>query len=325
MRPYYYLGNCRALTELSTGQMFIVNTEARDIGTWIIRWGLWETFVDDVLCALAEPGGVFVDVGANMGYYTIKIGGLVGPEGKTFSFEPNPDLFEVLTDNVHINGFVPRARLFNAAAGDAAGASTLLFQRRYPGGGAVGLGPEREGAEHTRVDIQVLRIDDVVPVDIAAGLIKIDVEGFEPLVFSGMRDLLARSPGAAVVTEVSFAEWERFGDPATLLREFAGGRRIFSIRHDGGLEELPTAIDQALDRDFVSYVLMLPHGAEPYAKIEHLTLEARAAAERAAIQLAAAERAAAELAAVQLAPPQPRSLTRRVIGRLKRMASLQPS
>jgi FkbM family methyltransferase len=267
MRPYYYLGKCRGLTQLSSGQMFIVNTEARDIATWIIHMGCWETFVDDILCALAEPGGTFFDIGANMGYYTIKIGSLVGATGKTFSFEPNPDLFEVLNDNVNINGFASRSTIFNAAAGDAAGASTLLFERRYPGGGQVGLGAEYQAAHHTRIDVDVLRIDDVTPADCVADLIKIDVEGFEPLVLRGMAGLLARSPQAAIVTEVSYAQWARFGDPAAMLREVAGDRQVFCIHTDGRLEPLPADIDHALDRTFVSYILMLPRSEAAMARI----------------------------------------------------------
>lgn len=257
MRPYYYLGGNRGLTQLASGQLFIVNTEARDIATWIIHKGVWETFVDDVLCALARPGDTFLDIGSNMGYYAIKIGGLVGGEGRLFAYEPNPDLFEVLSDNVHINGFSGRAQVFQAAAGAEAGASTLTFERRFPGGGIAGLGPEYAVGGREQKDIQVVSIDDTV--DGEAHLIKIDVEGFEPLVLQGMKKLMARSPDAAVVVEVSYIQWARFGDPVQMLSDFAKGRRLFRIRYDGKLQELPgDEIDQHLDRQFPSYLLALP-------------------------------------------------------------------
>ena len=314
MRPYYYLGNLRGLTELSTGQVFIVNTEARDIATWIISTGVWETFVDNVMSALAQPGGVFLDVGANMGYYSIKIGGIVGPTGKVFSFEPNPDLFEVLSDNIHINGYTSRARYFNAAAGDAPGVSTLLFERRYPGGGQVGLGAEYEGPQHTRVDVQVLRIDDVVPEDVSADLIKIDVEGFEPLVLRGMKALLARSPNAAIVTEVSYPAWEKFGDPAALLRDVCGDRTLFSIHADGWVEELDHDIDRVLNRDFVSYILMLPPGEDFRARIASFTTPAPPPGAAEAVE------APAEAEPEPQPAPVRYSLARRAAGKMMRMA-----
>ena len=267
-RPYYYLGGRRGLTRLASGQLFIVDTDARDLATWIIHGGVWESCVDDLLGALVRPGDTFVDVGANMGYYTVKIGDRVGAAGRVFAFEPNPKLFEVLNDNVHINALSARARLFQAAAGEAAGTARLQFEPRYPGGGHLSVGDEPADAALSQVQASVLRIDDVI-ADGRADLIKIDVEGFEPLVLRGMAALLARSPGAAVITEVAYSHWARFGDPAQMLVQFSGERRIFWIRPDDGrIEELPKGgVDAALNRGFPSYILLLPPGPEREAQV----------------------------------------------------------
>jgi FkbM family methyltransferase len=297
MRPYYYLGGRRGLTQLSTGQMFIVNTEARDIATWIIHSGEWEAFVDNVLCALVRPGDTFLDIGSNMGYYAVKVGGMVGATGRVFAYEPNPDLFEVLSDNMHINGMAGRARVFQAAAGEAAGESTLTFERRFPGGGTAGLGPEYAVAGREQTQIQVVAVDDTVP-DGQAHLIKIDVEGFEPLVLRGMKQLMDRSPEAAVVVEVSYIQWARFGDPVKMLTEFARGRRLFRIRENGRMVELPRdRIDESLDRQFPSYMLLLPDTPERLAQVRRFIA------------------GAAEPASV----PARRSLLSRIKGRLKRL------
>lgn len=259
MRPYYYLGERRGLTQLATGQMFIVNTEARDLATWIIHYGVWETFVDDILSDLARPGDTVVDIGANMGYYTIKLGGLVGPTGRVVSYEPNPDLFDVLHDNVQINGFGGKAHLFQACAGEEAGSTSLTFQRRFPGGGVAGLGPEFLSEGREQAEVKMVRVDDTFPGG-EAHLIKIDVEGFEPLVVKGMKDLLARSADAAIVLEVSYANWARFGDPAEQLRDLAGGRLLYRIHLDGKLEPLPAdKLDDRLPRQFPAYMLLLPN------------------------------------------------------------------
>lgn len=257
MRTYYYLGGARGLTQLTTGQLFIVNTRARDLATWIIHTGSWEGFVDDVLCALARPGDTFLDIGSNMGYYAIKVGALVGEGGRVFAYEPNPDLFEVLHDNIHINGFGARAQIFEAAAGDIPGTSTLTFEPRFPGGGIAGLGPEYAVGDRVQHEIKVVTVDETAPGE--AHLIKIDVEGYEPLVLKGMGELMARSPNAAVVMEVSYVQWARFGDPVQMLSDFARGKRLFYIRRDGALEELPYGrIDQSLDRQMPTYMLILP-------------------------------------------------------------------
>ncbi len=268
-RPYYYLGEGRALTTLSTGHPFFVNTRDRGITTWIVLGGVWETFVDDVLCALARPGGTFLDVGANQGYYSVKLGHLVGESGAVYSFEPSPELYPFLVDNVDINGLAPRIRTFRLAAGEAPGRSVLHFTYANMGGGYVdvpGAAPI-EGAEEG-VAVEIARIDDLLPADKVLDLIKIDAEGFEPLVLRGMRQSLARSPGAAIVIEIAVPAWSRFGDPMAILGEVLDGRATYLISHNGRLTLVN--LDQLALRlrpDFVSYVLLLPRVAEMEAAI----------------------------------------------------------
>ena len=273
MRPYYYLGNDAALTQLSTGHPFLVNTRDRGITTWIILGGVWETFVDDILCALVRPGQVFIDVGANQGYYTIKLGHLVGEAGAVFSFEPNPELYRFLFDNVSINGLASRVRAYRVAAGDAPGQSILRFPYNNMGGGHVAVpghpaAPQTDDVDSGSYRIDVARIDDVLPARTVADLIKIDVEGYEPLAVRGMRETLDRSPNAAIVLEVAVAAWARFGDPIALLEQVRGARDAYWIDHGGRLT--PVTLDQLATRlspDFVSYVLFLPQAQECKASI----------------------------------------------------------
>jgi FkbM family methyltransferase len=278
LRPYFYLGDDRGLTQLSGGLPFYVYTKDRSITPWILLGGIWETFVDDILCALARPGDVFLDIGANQGYYTVKIGAQVGPSGKVFSFEPNPQMYSFLADNIEINALSARTTSVRAAAGAEAGRADMAVTPHYPGGAHVLLGEAGQGAAGT-IEIDVVRVDDVVPADVRADLIKIDVEGFEPLVLQGMRSLLARSPDCPIVCEVGVDQWARICDPAQALREFAGDRRIFRIQHDGLLDELTDDIVAALDPSFVSYVLLLPRSEERYAQISRFVRPGEAAEE----------------------------------------------
>jgi len=258
MRPYYYLGGTRALTQLSTGEPFFVHTGDRGIATWIILGGVWETFVDQTLMALLRPGDTFVDIGANMGYYTVKAGTRVGAAGRVFSFEPNPELFPFLADNIDVNGMLGRAQAFNLAAGAQTGHSVLNFAYTNMGGGHVALPGTAPTGAPVGVRVGVERVDALLPSGTVADVIKLDAEGFEPLVFQGMTELLARSPEASIVTELSLLQWERHGDPFHQVAEYAGGRRIFAIGLDGGLRETtPDRLRETAPRDFVSYLLML--------------------------------------------------------------------
>lgn len=266
MRPYFYLGDDRGLTQLSGGQPFYVYTKDRSITPWILLGGIWETFVDDILCALARPGDVFLDVGANQGYYTVKIGTQVGPTGRIFAFEPNPNIHRFLAENIEINALSLRTTAVAAAAGAVPGKAVMVAPENYPGGAHVLL-PEAGRARPDTIEIDVVRIDDIVPPDVVASLIKIDVEGFEPLALEGMKALRARSPDCPIVCEVSVGLWARFGNPAELLRAVAQDMRIFRIQHDGVLDELTDDLLSALDPSFVSYILLLPRNEARYQQI----------------------------------------------------------
>ena len=260
MRPYYYLGGNWALTQLSTGDPFFVNTDDRGIATWIILGGVWETFVDNVLCHLARPGDVFLDVGANLGYYTVKIGRIVGRSGRVHSFEPNPQIFPFLRENITINGMEPWVTAYPLAAGDQAGWSTLNVPTTNMGGGWMAAPAAQVGRQDAQV-VPIVSIDSVVTDTRPVDLIKMDVEGFEPLALQGMQQILERSPQAALVLEVSFAHWARFGEPIEVLRGLAESRRIFMIHHDGALEERTIEdLQAALNPSFVCYVLLAPVG-----------------------------------------------------------------
>jgi FkbM family methyltransferase len=274
LRPYFYLGEDRGLTQLSGGQPFYVYTRDRSITPWILLGGIWETFVDDILCALVRPGDTFLDVGANQGYYTVKIGVRVGPAGRVFAFEPNPLMHRFVHDNVEINALMGRTTIVAAAVGAEPGRASMAAYPDYPGGGRVLLPGEQD---RDIIEVDVVRIDDVVPADVHADLIKIDVEGFEPLAFKGMAALLARSPDCPVVCEVALVQWSRFGDPIQALRDFAGDRRIFRIQHDGVLDELTDDIVSALDPSFVSYVLLLPRSESRYLQIRQFVRSEREA------------------------------------------------
>jgi FkbM family methyltransferase len=256
MRPYSYLGGNRGLTRLISGQMFYVNTDDRSITPWIIDGGYWELFVDDLLSALTKPGDTAIDVGANMGYYTVKMGDRVGPRGRVYSFEPNPETFAFLQDNVYINAMQSVVELHNVALGGESGEGWLTFDRHYPGGAAVSKEKIGEGDE---IRVPVVRLDDVIGPQATIAVVKIDVEGFEPMVLQGMAGVLSRSPDAAVVVELSYPHWARFGDPAALLKAAADGRDIYMIHRNGRIELLPQGGETAtLDPGFLSYVLLLP-------------------------------------------------------------------
>jgi FkbM family methyltransferase len=259
MRPYYYLGSGRALTQLSEGYPFFVNTRDAGITTWIILGGTWENFVDDILCGITKAGDRVLDAGANMGYYSVKLGYRVGPSGRVVAFEPNPEIFPFLSENVAINGLSGRVEIHNVALADQPGQATLTFGYANMGGGSL---VDRPASDDERRTVDVVRGDDLLG-DSSFDVMKFDVEGFEPLAAAGLEKTLARSSGAAIIVEVSAPAWRRYGDFAEILGRFSRGRRkAFEIAHDGYLEPVDLShkseIDVLAARNEPVYFLLIP-------------------------------------------------------------------
>lgn len=142
------------------------------------------------------PRGTWaVDVGANIGYFTVLLGTLVGPEGRVLAFEPDPDNYALLERNIERNGLAGRVVPVRAAVTDAEGARTLYRDVRYHG--AHSLADANVAARSRRIAVEVpsVTLDSAVRgagFDGRVGFLKIDVQGAEGLVLQGAARLLAQ-------------------------------------------------------------------------------------------------------------------------------------
>lgn len=239
-REYYYLGDRWGLTRLAAGNPFFVNTNDKAIGAWIALTGVWETATDALLTNYAKPGMTVIDIGANVGYYTVRLGDVVGPTGKLYAFEPNPELYPYLLENIKINGFSDHVTVFNHGLGDKETKLILNFGSYHLGGGSI---VKQQSATFDRsVEVLVKRLDDVLHEVAAVDLVKLDVEGFEPQVLRGAEAIISRSPVAALLIEIYRRDWLKHGDLAELTIPLMLGRRMFAVESDGTLTEISPAI-----------------------------------------------------------------------------------
>jgi FkbM family methyltransferase len=255
-RPYYYLGKNWALTQLSNGLPFFVNTDDHGIATWIILGGTWENFVDDVLCAYAQPGMTVLDIGANLGYYTIKLADRIGPQGHLHAFEPNPELAPFVRENININGFRGRCSFYEIAASDVTGANTLVFEYSNMGGGGFAApAPGKKSAE-----VQLRRLDDILDGVAMVDLVKIDAEGHEPYVLRGAKRLIERSAHCAYMLEIALDTWLPHGPIEDRIAPLAEGKILFAVPHSGGPVRIERSTVNAYleQQSGVSYVFLCP-------------------------------------------------------------------
>jgi FkbM family methyltransferase len=151
----------------------------------------------------------FVDGGAHIGYFTCQAARLVGPRGLVLAFEPAPRNFELLRANVWRNGF-GNVVCFPWALGDESAIAPLAVSETNTGDNRLGAGGD--------VLVRVARLDDVLAVRPPVDVVKLDVQGWEEAALRGMEQLLAGSPGALVLVELSPADARAAGsDPRALL------------------------------------------------------------------------------------------------------------
>lgn len=148
-----------------------------------------------LLKRLIEPGMQILDIGANIGLYTLLLSRLTGSSGRVFAFEPEPNLFSALRKNCSKNRAV-NVMPFQCAAGDYNGRAT--FRRASLNSGDNRLGPA--GPDAQLIDVEVARLDDLLRVP-RVQFIKLDVQGHEFAALSGLEQLLAVSPNVRVLFE----------------------------------------------------------------------------------------------------------------------------
>jgi FkbM family methyltransferase len=158
-------------------------------------------------------GGVFADVGANHGYFTVLAAALVGDGGRVFAFEPNPPVYEQLDRHVRLNGYEHRVVLLQQALSDNTEDGARLFISQWPqNSGLSSLTPGAESiaagslsatatiAVRTETFDRWLTAAGVEHVDV----VKIDTEGAEGHVVRGMARALQENRVGAVVCETQW-------------------------------------------------------------------------------------------------------------------------
>jgi FkbM family methyltransferase len=225
-----YFGDHTALVATRWGAKMLVDTRDAAISPWIVLDGLWETHVTEWLQRTLRPGQVFVDVGANVGYFTLLGGLLVGPGGRVVAVEAHPGLAELLRRNVIMNGLYGYVTTWHRAAWSSTTTLQLHQRLNFSGASSVGaIGAEaldRLGDTEAMVAVEAVAVDDLLvglpPVDV----LKMDIEGAELQAFTGLARTLGSSPTIAVMFEWAPALMEGVGDKADALVELLEGHGL---------------------------------------------------------------------------------------------------
>ena len=177
------------------GHDMVVKMQRNMIQSMYYR-GVYEPETTDHMKRNIKAGDVVVDVGANIGYFTLIMARLVGPEGTVYAFEPSDELRVILRRNVLVNGYADRVRVLPFAVTDFVGKAKFFLNL---GHGQNSLQP-RKGTIGI-VEVQTTTLDKILESQPNVRLVKIDVEGSEMAVLRGMHQTMKRLPCLEVVFE----------------------------------------------------------------------------------------------------------------------------
>jgi FkbM family methyltransferase len=140
----------------------------------------------------------FADIGANVGSYTVLASGYVG--AKTISFEPVPETFRRLQKNIKLNQIEERVKAYNI--GISAQKNNLFFTSSNDTTNHV-ISVAENNIKQQTIEVAVTSIDEILKGEDIPLLIKIDVEGFETEVITGMKQTLKNQKLKAIIIELN--------------------------------------------------------------------------------------------------------------------------
>ncbi|WP_236622282.1 FkbM family methyltransferase [Novipirellula maiorica] len=149
----------------------------------------WDPIVEKTLLNCLQPGHVFFDVGANIGYFSLLASRLVGDSGRVVSFEPSARALSKLTAHLCLNR-CSNVTVCSQAMGESVHTEQLHWAPESNiGGSTIARGKPSQGYSES---IFIRRLDDVADeMQLAPDLIKLDIEGFELFALRGAQKLLA--------------------------------------------------------------------------------------------------------------------------------------
>jgi FkbM family methyltransferase len=161
------------------------------IQRYVFYFGEWEPNLSRYVADRLRPGDVFVDVGANIGYYSLLASTVVGPSGKVVAIEASPTIHGLLLDNLRRN-HVDNVEALNVAVSDREGSAQVFLS---PGTNLGRTSIVATPAGRYECDVPARPLDTLLPPGIIerVRLLKINVDGAEWLVIRGMREALRRA------------------------------------------------------------------------------------------------------------------------------------
>jgi FkbM family methyltransferase len=215
--------------------------DPRDLGMDISRlsYATEENFPFGEIAAIRKfvhPGQVVLDLGANIGWFTLLFARHVGPAGRVIAFEPGQLASALLAANVMINGYGDRVTIERKAVGEAEGVLNIYVCPTGESDNRVGAALEFPNEQRKAMPIEVVRLDDYLRrhnID-SVDYIKLDIQGSEAAALRGLAATLRANSEVKVHMEFSCGWVEQSGNsPEDLLHMLQSLGFVFHDLREG--------------------------------------------------------------------------------------------
>lgn len=258
IRPLVYMGERVALTRSIYGHKLYVNTRDYSLAPHILLDGYWENWITNVFRKVVRPGMKVLDIGSNIGWYSVLAADLIGSTGRLTSFEANPEIAELAYRNIMINGYLDRATVVNKAVFSTSTDLEFHLYDRYMGSSSLFASEAAAKSYHDElrtITVQAVALDDYFQPGSQVDFIKMDAEGAEPHILKGSDRLLRDNPQVQIMMEfapsvlsVSWGGAEKFCAEILQL-----GFEIWRIEHNSTMQKV--SIEELLNTPHCDVVL----------------------------------------------------------------------
>ena len=214
------LADGKLLVHTLHSNLMIVDSTDLIITPQLVVYRQWEPELTQLFWNSFRSDTVFVDVGANIGYFTLLAGSRIhaGSPGRVIAVEPNPECCALIERNLVINWSMCDIVLHKVAVGAQKGEAWLASPADRAANAHLATdGGEAGGERKFRVPMETL--DALVPDGLAVDILKIDVEGHELSVFDGATRVLAQSPHIRIIMEWSQSQMSAAGVSSQAMQQ----------------------------------------------------------------------------------------------------------
>ncbi|MDR9853358.1 FkbM family methyltransferase [Paenibacillus sp. VCA1] len=254
-----YIGNNKMLVKLAYNAMITVPADDLSLMPTFVTTGMFEVPLTKYFLSHVKQGYNIVDVGANVGYFTVLASKLVGSSGKVFAYEADSKTASMLKDNLAMNWTTENVKVINKAVYSESKLLKFLSSERFIAYSSLHEKPSDENVQDTFTtkEVEAVALDNELKNIDSIDLVKIDIEGGEYHAFLGMMGLLQEQK----IKKVTF-EWNppMLGEDtekfllliSEILNSFGG--RLYLLNQEG--EPVATTLKEVSNFEFFPFVLI---------------------------------------------------------------------